>query len=145
MHDIYKSYADFWGQFINPITKKPIAAYPEGFAVVKEGDKTKAAPTPYITYPIRLPDAFTNNFLQASIWDRQPTHLGYAGVVADVMGQMMAKMPHAGSANLQLDGGTIRLFYQNSQIIGDPGDPAIVRGVFSFMMRSNYGNGLGGC
>jgi len=138
MHQVYQAYADFWEQFTNPLTGEPIKAYREGFANEETKEGVKPAPFPYITYPTELPEAFSNSFLTASVWDSSATDPGSLSVVLDVMRQIKEQMPFGGSANLQLDDGMVRLFYQSSRTMSDP-DKTVVRGAVSFMVRSNYG------
>ena len=139
MNEVFIAYMDFWSSFIDTSTNRPIPAFPEGGVVTAQGGRSIAPPFPYIVYPVLIPNLFTDAIATASIWDSWPQNPGFTGRVRDVLGQMMKRMPPGGGEILRLNNGAIRLYSQNMSIMGDPDDRAITRGVFNFLIRSNYG------
>jgi len=139
MNQVFKAYSDFWGQFVNPSKGKPIKTFPEGLANEQDGDKIKAPSFPYITYPIIRPGFTQSAIGTASIWDKSVSEPGFLGLVSDVLEQVAETIPEEGIIIKTSDTGAIWIQRGSNfmNIIGDPSDPAIVRGVVNLVIRSH--------
>lgn len=130
MNQVFATFGEFWNnRFINRATGQLIRGFPEGSVPVP-------AVFPFIIYPVMRPSFAQSVIASASIVDRRPTMPGFFGLVSDVLGQIGEVIPEEGTFFEIADGGMITLHRGSNffQTMGDPDDPAIVRGIVNLVI-----------
>lgn len=131
------------GGFWDPDGGRLLRAFPEGGAFERSGGQLVRASltSPYIEYPVMLPDFSQSVIAITSVYTRNLNSPGNVGYVSRILKQIADAIPEGGIV-LQLDddAGAIWLQRGRGQLMstmGDPGDSAITKGIVNLTLRGH--------